>query len=363
MSPNAASGGRPSAVVAGEMRESIAVGNYEVGQFLPSVRELSDLHAVARETVRRALKMLEADGLVRSEPRHGFRVLSKANDPARGLPVAFVVWGEPHLGRWSDIHEQIWSRCQRSARTRNWSTLTLAGEGVGRAEVLERLKTSRASGALIDSEDRELLESVIKMGLPALMVDSFNSTVPLDTVAADNFRGGLLAAEHLSDCGCKRVGWLGPVADAFQSIERWGGAVSGVRHFGMTMPDRFVVNTSMKKNEWVEAQARKLLSGRDRPDGVVALWSAYAGAVGKVAGELGLKLGKDFHLVGWSLEERFQNAFATQFVDQPVPPAVTWSVANLAETAMARLAERRENRDLPPIRLSIDTKIRRSSDA
>jgi len=41
-----------------------------------------------------------------------------------------------------------------------------------------------------------------------------------------------------------------------------------------------------------------------------------------------------------------------------VPPAVTWSVATMAEIAVARLEERRTRRDLPTIHLRIPTRLR-----
>jgi len=45
------------------------------GDALPSEADLMDLHGVSRNTIRRALKLLEVDGLVESAPGIGWRVV------------------------------------------------------------------------------------------------------------------------------------------------------------------------------------------------------------------------------------------------------------------------------------------------
>jgi len=66
---------RPSETVATSLRQRIAAGEWASGDALPTVTVLSAHYGVARATVVRALRMLEADGLVRIVPRWGtFRV-------------------------------------------------------------------------------------------------------------------------------------------------------------------------------------------------------------------------------------------------------------------------------------------------
>lgn len=50
--------------LADALTEQIVAGEWASGAWLPSERELSQLHAVDRSTVRRALRMLESNGLV-----------------------------------------------------------------------------------------------------------------------------------------------------------------------------------------------------------------------------------------------------------------------------------------------------------
>ncbi|MGC4769175.1 GntR family transcriptional regulator [Micromonospora sp. DT44] len=56
------------------LRASITSGAIRPGQLLPSSKRLEQEHGVSRETIRRALAVLRAEGLVVTEPSYGTRV-------------------------------------------------------------------------------------------------------------------------------------------------------------------------------------------------------------------------------------------------------------------------------------------------
>lgn len=62
---------RPSETVAASLRQRIAAGEWAPGEALPTVTELSAHYQVARATVTRTLRVLEAEGLIRVVPRWG----------------------------------------------------------------------------------------------------------------------------------------------------------------------------------------------------------------------------------------------------------------------------------------------------
>ncbi|GAB3478708.1 GntR family transcriptional regulator [Amycolatopsis cihanbeyliensis] len=67
--------------VAADLRERIAAGQYTPGSRLPSERELVDTYGVSRPTIRDAVNMLRAEGIVTAE--HG-RGAFMADAAARG---------------------------------------------------------------------------------------------------------------------------------------------------------------------------------------------------------------------------------------------------------------------------------------
>jgi DNA-binding GntR family transcriptional regulator len=61
----------PSRRVEADLRRRLDHGEWDHGQALPSVAELSRDYAVARNTVVKALRKLEADGLIEIVPSWG----------------------------------------------------------------------------------------------------------------------------------------------------------------------------------------------------------------------------------------------------------------------------------------------------
>jgi GntR family transcriptional regulator len=62
---------RPAELVAASLRQRIAAGEWSPGDALPTVAALSEHYHVARATITRTLRMLEAEGLVEVVPRWG----------------------------------------------------------------------------------------------------------------------------------------------------------------------------------------------------------------------------------------------------------------------------------------------------
>ncbi|MGW0807168.1 GntR family transcriptional regulator [Nonomuraea sp. NPDC002799] len=69
------------------LRERIEVGMYPVGSMLPSEAALCAEFGVARNTVRRAMAVLEADGLIQTIPAKGRLVLG--GDKSRDEPYLY----------------------------------------------------------------------------------------------------------------------------------------------------------------------------------------------------------------------------------------------------------------------------------
>jgi hypothetical protein len=68
-------------------------------------------------------------------------------------------------------------------------------------------------------------------------------------------------------------------------------------------------------------------------------------------------LGRDVHVVGWCPQEIYETDYAKHFNGDPIPPTITWSVREMAETALARLSERRSRPDLPAVCIKVTAKL------
>jgi DNA-binding LacI/PurR family transcriptional regulator len=350
--------GRPSSKLAVKLREEISSGRAAADSYLPTERELAEANGIAATTARRALKMLEADGLVAAVPRRGYRVLARANDPDRGAPLAYVLSPHPIYGVRESLHRELVSALQRAAAEHGWGLLAVSTEGRAASAVMEQLRAARTFGVIVDSVDRELFEAALDAGMPLVAIDEWRHDIEIDAVVQDGFLGGMLAARCLLERDCRRIAWLGPMGTGHQALERYGGAFSVLGSESVEIPPERRYRLRNAKDPDGVSVAKKLLSGPARPDGVLALWQRCTHFLVRAADELGLTPGRDFEMVGWSTENEYASAYVPQFSGGEPPPAIVWDTAAMADAAVSRLAERRLNPGLRPIKLKVPVGLR-----
>lgn len=359
MAQMGSSPGRDSARIVECIREEIARKRFVPGRFLPATRELGSKYGVSSETVRRALKVLERDHIVQSESRHGFRILARAMDPDRGAPVAFVISEQETELNSNSFYGMILSAIRMAAAQYGWSLLSVSAVDRSHDNVLEQLRHARVAGVFLDMLEPALVKTIRAMGLPAILVDAWDETAGLDAVQQDHFGGAVQAAKHVAHAGHSRVGWVGSYGDTPQFRERWGGVSACLQQHGVSIPRQFQFDGY---DPAFADQLRAVLQQPDRPTAMIAPWGALAPRVARVVTDLGLSLGRDVELVGWSAVERY-DAYAASFPGGTPPPTVVWSLTDLAEAAVARLAERRAHPDLAVIRIQVATQLRQAEKA
>ncbi len=335
------------------VRRAIEIDQYANGQFLPPVRELSEEYGISPETVRRGLKVLESEGLVVAEPRQGFRVTAMADDVLVRCPVAYVTGYSSDLGDAQPANWAVSRALSEAAARRGWTTLGVHLGGRDLKTVARQLNAAQAWGAVLDTLDTDLLQVVRRAGLPVVMVNSWIEEAEVDVVLQDNYRGGFLAAKHLAQSGAERIAWMGPVAQFCHSRERFAGAVAGLAACGREFA---VVADTV--GEAAARDVRALLSNSGRPDGALVFWKSVSSEVVNACGELGLRLGRDLKVVGWSVEEFYASEHRAVFAGGAIPPAVVWKAPSMAEAALDRLEQIRKAGRGEPLRVNVPTRLR-----
>ena len=350
--------GRFSAALLAKLRWRIAGGEFAIGRFLPSQRDLIKESGLAQNTVRRALKHLESEGWVRAEIGKGYRVLARAMDPDRGAPIAFLISEPAAALKGESYYAWMLSAFREALSRRSWSLLGVGTEGVDQADVLEQLRHARVAGVILDQTDHALVQAVRALGIPAVMVDAWDDAAGLDTIQQDHFGGAVQAAQFVAHAGHRRVAWVGAYAQSPQYRERWGGVSACLQQHNIGIPGKY--QFSAYESDF-EERLRAVLQRPDRPSALIALWGELAIRAARIVTEMGLSPGRDIEIVGWCAEERY-DAYAALFPERMAPPTVVWSLAGLADAAVARLAERRARPDLPVIRLQVATRLLQASD-
>lgn len=337
---------RGAASLAALLRRDIMKGVPPGGELLPSVRTLAKTHRIGTKTVRLGLRILESEGLARPENRRGYRVLAHANDPERGNPLAFVVSGDNYPSFYGDLLRAM----QDAAAQRKWSLLGVERDGRSIGEIVTHLRAAHASGAVVDSTDSELLDEILRLGLPVVMADTWLPSCRCDAVVQDGFNGAMLGAEWLAQRGHKRIAYVGltPRGAPISILERYAGAVAGLARAGLSFDPADVVYVPPRDKDAEVAAIERLLTRSNRPTAVLAPWQGIGLVVAQVARALGLVIGKDMDLVGWSLQE---SANPRELLDaagaDSTLATVTWSTSEMADLCLTRLMQRRATPGLP----------------
>jgi DNA-binding LacI/PurR family transcriptional regulator len=347
-------------IIAEELMRRIESGAVREGEYLSSVRALSTEFGCAPLTAHRALKQLAEKGLVVAEPRHGYRVTGPDRDEKAQGVVAFLEDTRGSLGYLGEIYETQLAVLRRGALARGWTSAVLPYEGQSPERIADQLAEIGATALILqDIGERfppDLPAALMSTGLPAVSLDLACSAPGMDQVLRDEAHGAALAAEHLIARGHRQIGWYGPLTDSLNARRRFAGAAEILVREGLGESIR---DWRGREPATETRVAREYLESAGPPAAVLVLWQTAATALARAARELGLTLGTDLDVVGWSLEEHFEKEYA---VDCPqlreTCATVTWSMTDVGRLVFDRLEARRRVPDLPAARVLLPMRLR-----
>ena len=305
---------------------------------LPSERALMRRFDAARETVRRALAELQAEGLV-------VRQVGKGTFPskrARQVPgrIGLIVLS------YAEIFAPICAEIGRLCRARGLELLfgdVSALDYTARAEQARRFArdfvAQRVSGvilqpigfmenaAALNAEMRDLFAAA---NVPVVLLDSGwpDGLGAADVVGVDNFRCGQSLAEHLLAHGARRCLFLTrPHAPPSNRL----------RYEGV----RSRMDCNILQMEPDNAAALRKALKRHRPDAFACGYDAYAAQVLKTLGGLGVSVPNDILLTG------FDDVKYATLVSPPLT-TVRQPCAEIARAAFEALLARSAEPDRTP---------------
>ncbi len=359
--------GRPLTVAASIVQDAILAGRFRPGDYLPTLRELHRRHGLSTETFRRALKVLESDGLVVSEPRHGFRVAGNGARAAFGCaaPGTCLFVGPPGGAEsWSGMHKAVLLELQRIAAVKGMALLTVGSDRQPTDALAEKIRGSQTAGAILERNAPAIEALLREHGIPAVMVEA-GGQVTMDSVVQDGFDATRQAVRFLVGSGHEAIAWIGPSPRQTDShvVERFSGYVGGMAECGRVFLPEMVIEAPYRNMAAARELARTVLSRGRRPTAIVAPWAHMTMAVAQAAEDAGLRLNKDLALVGWTTEEAYEAGIFSRFANAETLPAMVWSVRSMVELAYARLEQRLTDPGLPVAETRVPMRVRFPEDA
>lgn len=158
-----------------------------------------------------------------------------------------------------------------------------------------------------NAEGDERLREIADSGVPIVVVGRDFHHEAVDSISADNFKGGFEATQHLIDLGHKRIGFIGAGFEDRSKLKRLQGYLSALTKHKIPIDERLITgrrgsstDTPGYSTEAIGYEGMKrLLSLPNRPTAVFARNDFTAvGAISAVK-EAGLLIPQDIAIVGF----------------------------------------------------------------
>lgn len=332
--------------VANYLRERISQKTYRHEEFLPSERELAQELTVSRQTVRLAIEMLRAEGLILPEQGRGNRIVRQDSPPERKIPddqfrlIALIIYGMSRAGSATIVQGCQAALSQEGfhlilCETAHETTLRAQNE----AAHLRILLDKGIQGILLYTEptDRNhaLLEEALERGVHLIQIDRCLPDLPCDYVGVDNSAAAQRMTEHLLGLGRRRIAFLSAVPEPSSCRERYAGYRAAIAAHGQGVAERVAYYCGQEDH--MTSIVRNWLTLPEPPDAIFAINDSTALLVIQALRKAGARVPEDIAVVG------FDDHYAAAHVSPPLT-TVHQPFSALGETAAHLLLDRMTGR-------------------
>lgn len=299
--------------VAAILKQRLLSGAVKEGDPLPSEKALCIEFAVARGTLRQALRLLEEEGFLRREQGRGtfitLRRRTRTTQPNQHL--AFIV---PYV-RDSSV-SSILVGFQEVAEEAGYSVIFnhVNNDPHQQEDVIRKLVKQRVQGIAlypVNSDYVPPVDKLVQAGYPLVMVDRYLRDLTTDCVMSDHFGGALLGTRYLFDRGHRHVGFVNWLSSSISLEHREQGYWQALYERGIPRKPELVCRVESYPAVDL-TPLEDYLARHDRPTAVFAANDQIAIALYKAAGAMGLSIPDDLAIVG------FDNLDVSLHLDPPL---------------------------------------------
>jgi DNA-binding LacI/PurR family transcriptional regulator len=275
-----------------------------------SVRSISDLARIAGVSVSTVSRALTGKGTLNQSTReriraiateHGFRLNVAAQNLRLGrtgsIGVLLAMGYEQSQALTDPFFSTMFGYLADALTERGYDLLLSRIAPRGETWLDDFVRSGRTDGIIMlgQSNQGPVLNRTAEHYRPMVVWGAYAPENLYTTVGSDNFAGGVIAARHLLQRGCRRLAWFGH-AEAPEFVARQAGFLSALP------PDiraQCAIVPMHITPEGSRASAQAFFAAGNRPDGVFAASDVGAISVMSAAGEVGITVPRDMAVVGF----------------------------------------------------------------
>jgi GntR family transcriptional regulator, arabinose operon transcriptional repressor len=305
--------------IARVLADQIARGEFDGTGRLPSERVLLERFNVQRNTVRRALALLETEGRISIEGKRGsYLKLPGRHEGGKTFLLCVHGGSSPNLAR----------LCQgfiRASADAGFSVRALdshpregaALDSVPDASALD----SDVAGVVLWPQNPTNVEALrrIKNEVPLVLVDRRVIGLSSDCVRFADAEGGRMVAEHLIERGHRRIAFIADEVFAETVQQRWRGYVMAQESAGIPIDPRLSLFFHGIDNAYVALALRYILTlGADAPTAIMCSNDLVAFHLLRFLHDETVRVPEDLAVTGYgNMLPDYVSAMALTSVDQP----------------------------------------------
>lgn len=312
--PSAAMPDRPGVAerVALELRSALLENSlsFPHGQ-LPSHRELCRQHRVSINTLRKALDILEAEGVIYRVERGGTFLRARSNEaspPARTTTLKCINFLEEFPPMWQMLKTDYLAGYTEALEDYDIKTrfVPCPAETTQFASLLsERFAENEQACVLVNIAPESLLRWLHSRAIPFVVqfFTAYDRTGMPDHHCVYVNKAGAAdeATRYLLGLGHRRVGFAGPTAPDYRRlVGLYEGYLAALTCAGMSPVAADMVDVNTNDTDAIVDTMQRYLDRRDRPTGVVTGNDGVAFAVIRAARALGLRVPEDLSVIGYN---------------------------------------------------------------
>jgi LacI family transcriptional regulator len=142
------------------------------------------------------------------------------------------------------------------------------------------------------------VQHLVSQGVPFAALGNTSDGLDFPRVEVDRKNSTIALVRHLSDCGFRRIAFIGGSPDLKIQEDQFEGYLEGLRATEMDYHSDLVVENNLTSNGGYQA-TKRLLSIPDPPDAIICINDETAFGVLHAAHEQGLIVGKDLGVAGF----------------------------------------------------------------